>query len=60
MKCLVIAELDEGLLNRPSLATISAATNLSENIDLLTLDPQKKDELVKVEKIKNVQSVKIQ
>ena len=54
MNCLVIAELEEGSLNRPSLATISAATSLSENIDLLVLDPQKKDELVKVEKIKNI------
>ena len=50
MNCLVIAELEEGFLNRPSLATISAATSLSEKIDLLVLDPQKKDELVKVEK----------
>ena len=39
MKSIVIVEQDNGLVNRPSLAAISAAKKLSSNIDLLVLDP---------------------
>ena len=39
MKSIVIVEQDDGLVNRPSLAAISAAKKLSSNIDLLVLDP---------------------
>ncbi len=54
MNCLVVAELDGGLLNRPTLATIYAATNFSKNIDVVILDPAKKEEIAKTDKIRKV------
>ena len=41
MSCLVIAELENGTLNRPSLATISASLELETTIDLLVVNPDK-------------------
>ena len=38
MSCLVIVELENGIPNRPSLATISAAAKLNTDIDLLVFD----------------------
>ena len=37
MSCLVIAELENGTPNRPSLAAISASLELESTIDLLVL-----------------------
>lgn len=54
MDSLIIAELENGLPNRASLATISAAKNISENIDLLVLDFEKKEKIAKTEGIRNV------
>ena len=48
MKCLVIAEQEEGLINRPTLASIFAATKLSKEIDLLLLDPTNLDQIKKL------------
>ena len=42
MNCLIIIEQDQGLPNRPSLATITAAKEIASDIDLLVLDPIKK------------------
>ena len=54
MSCLVITELEQGILNRPSLATINAATNITDNIDIIILNPEKKEDATKVNKIRNV------
>ena len=54
MACLIIAELDNGFLNRPSLATISAATQLSDDIDIFILSSKATDECLKVPKIRKV------
>ncbi len=48
MSCLVILELEKGIPNRPSLAAISAAKKLSNNIDVLILDGKKIDEVAKL------------
>ena len=53
-RCLVIVEQDKGLLNRPSLATLSAAKNLSEEIHLLITDKSKKEDIAKIAGIKKV------
>ena len=45
MSCLVVLELENGKPNRPSLATISAAKKLSENIDVLILDGKAKEDV---------------
>jgi len=47
MSCLVIVELENGIPNRPSLATISAAAELNTDIDLLVFDPDKVAEIKK-------------
>ena len=54
MSCLVIIEQENGLPNRPSLATITAAKEIGEDIDLLVLDPVKKNEISKITGIKNI------
>ena len=41
MSCLVIAELENGTPNRPSLAAISASLELESTIDLLVFNPDK-------------------
>ena len=58
MSCLVIAELENGTLNRPSLATISAAIELETTIDLLVFNPDKIDEIKKIKNVKKVYSFK--
>ena len=52
MSCLVIVETIEGSLNRASLATINAASQLSQEIDILLLDPSK------IEKISNLKEIR--
>ncbi len=54
MSCLVITELENGMLNRPSLATISAAIELNEDVDLLVFDPDKIEEIKKINSIKKI------
>ena len=54
MSCLVIVELENGLPNRPSLATISAAAELNKDIDLLVFDPDKIAEIKKINCIKKI------
>ena len=54
MSCLVIVELENGLPNRPSLATISAAAELNRDIDLLVFDPDKIAEIKKINYIKTI------
>ncbi len=54
MACLVIAELEEGKLNRPSLATISAAKMISNKIDVLIFDSNAKDNVAKVVMVRKV------
>ena len=54
MNCLVISELENGILNRPSLATISAAKELNADIDLLVFDPEKIEEIKKVNNVKKI------
>jgi electron transfer flavoprotein alpha subunit len=58
MSCLVIIEQEKGLPNRPSLATITAAKKIGGDIDLLVLDPIKKDEISKVIGIRAVLTFK--
>ncbi len=58
MSCLVIIEQEDGLPNRPSLATITAAKEISDEIDLLVLDPVKKDQLSKVIGIRDILTFK--
>jgi electron transfer flavoprotein alpha subunit len=58
MSCLVIIEQEEGLPNRPSLATITAAKEIGGDIDLLVLDPTKKDEIIKILGIRSVLTFK--
>ena len=54
MSCLVIVELEDGLPNRPSLATISAAAELNRDIDLLVFDPDKIAEIKKINYVKKI------
>ena len=54
MSCLVVLELENGKPNRPSLATISAAKRLSENIDVLILDGKAKEDVAILTDAKNV------
>ena len=58
MSCLVIIEQEEGLPNRPSLATITAAKEIGDDVDLLVLDPTKTDEIIKIKGIKTVLTFK--
>ena len=58
MSCLVIIEQEEGLPNRPSLATITAAKEITSDIDLLVLDPTKIDEIIKIKGIRTVLTFK--
>ena len=54
MSCLVIIEQENGMPNRPSLATISAAKELSSEIDLLVLDPENTQDIIKINCVKNI------
>ena len=38
MSCLVILEMENGLPNRPSLATVTASKKIAEEIDVLILE----------------------
>ncbi len=58
MTCLVIVELENGMPNRPSLATISASLELEKEIDLLILNPEKIDEIKQIKNVKKVYSFK--
>jgi len=58
MSCLVIAELENGTPNRPSLAAISASLELESTIDLLVFNPDKIDEIKKIKNVKKVYSFK--
>ncbi|MDC3024274.1 FAD-binding protein [Alphaproteobacteria bacterium] len=54
MSCLVILELENGIPNRPSLATLTAANELSENVDILVLDSTDKETVAKQTGAKNI------
>ena len=56
MSCLVIVEQDNGLPNRASLATISAATKLSKEIDLLVLNPENIENIKKINGLNKIYS----
>lgn len=58
MSCLVIVELENGIPNRPSLATISAAAKLNTDIDLLVFDPDKIEEIKKINNVKKILTFK--
>ena len=58
MTCLVIVELENGMPNRPSLATISASLELENEIDLLIFNPEKIDEIKQIKNVKKVYSFK--
>ena len=58
MSCLVIAELESGIPNRPSLAAISASLELESSVDLLVFNPDKIDEIRKIKNVKKVYSFK--
>ena len=58
MTCLVIVELENGMPNRPSLATISASLELENEIDLLILNPEKIDKIKQIKNVKKVYSFK--
>ena len=58
MSCLVIAELENGIPNRPSLAAISASLELESTIDLLVFNPDKIDEIKKIKNVKKIYSFK--
>ena len=54
MNCLVVLELENGKPNRPSLATITAAKKLAEDIDVLILDSSKKEAVAILTDAKNI------
>ena len=54
MSCLVIVETEEGILNRPSLATINAASQLSTEISILLLDPSKKEKIFDIKEVNKI------
>ena len=54
MRCLIIVEQENGLLNRPSLATVHAAKQISSDIDMLAFDSTKVEEIRKINDIKNI------
>ena len=58
MSCLVIIEQDNGLPNRPSLSTISAAKKISSEIDLLVLNPESIEEITKIDGISTIYTFK--
>ena len=58
MSCLVIIEQEEGLPNRPSLATITAAKEIGDDVDLLVLNPAKTNEIIKIKGIRTVLTFK--
>ena len=45
MSCLVVMELEGGKPSRSSLATITAARKLSDNVDLLLLEAANKEHI---------------
>ena len=54
MSCLVVLELENGKPNRPSLATISAAKKLSNNIDVLILESKNKEAVATLTDANNI------
>ena len=54
MSCLIILDLEDGLPNRPSLATITAARQISDEIDLLITDPEKYEKIKKIPGIRTI------
>ncbi len=54
MSCLVVLELENGKPNRPSLATISAAKKLSNDIDVLILDSENKEAVATLTDANNI------
>ena len=58
MSCLVICELENGTPNRPSLASITAASELNADIDLLVFDPDKIEEIKKINNVKKILTFK--
>ena len=54
MSCLVILELENGVPTRPSLAAITAAREISEDIDVLVIDSDSKAEVEKLTNAKNI------
>ena len=54
MSCLIVLELENGKPNRPSLATISAAKKISEDIDMLILDGNAKENVAEITNAKNI------
>ena len=54
MTCLIILDLEDGLPNRPSLATITAAKQISDKIDLLITDPEKFEKIKKIPGIRSI------
>tara|TARA_B100001989_G_scaffold253147_1_gene238417 strand:- start:1230 stop:2147 length:918 start_codon:yes stop_codon:yes gene_type:complete len=54
MTCLVVLELENGKPNRPSLATISAAKKLSNDVDVLILDSENKEAVATLTDANNI------
>ncbi len=54
MNSLVILELESGKVSRPSLATITAAKKLSNDIDVLILENDSKDAVARATDAKNI------
>ena len=54
MSCLVVLELENGKPNRPSLATISAAKKLSNDIDVLILESENKEAVASLTDANNI------
>ena len=54
MSCLIILELENGKPSRPSLATITAAKKLSNDIDILILESEPKLDIAKSTDAKNI------
>ena len=54
MSCLVILEMENGLPNRPSLATVTASKKISEEIDVLILENNSKLDVAKLTNAKNI------
>ena len=54
MSCLVITELEDDLINRSSLATIKAASQIDKDIDIIVLNRSSCDKAKNIKNIKNV------
>ena len=58
MSCLIIAEQDGALLNRASLATISAALEITKDIDLVVTNPESIESIKKIKDINKIYTFK--